>query len=511
MRDVTFLGLLLGMVPLSLFSPVCAVLILLWMDAVSPNEQLFGFMKAVPFSKLFSALAIISAVANHRSIRFFIDRNVVLLGLFLMSATMSMLFGVIGPEGSWPIYDKLLKILILVTMAVAVMTSRLRLYAMVITFCMGYGFTIAAEGLATIGSLGGHKVGGTGGIGDNNEVAMVALMLIPLLVYLLRNSAERLAQLIYSGMILLCLATVVGSNSRGGFIGLVLLAGLFWLKSKHKILFVGIALALGAAFANIIPASYFDRIETIKSAEDDNSFMGRVVAWKISYLIALDSPLIGGGLHAVQAPGGPWRYYRERLAPLDFIPTPPPSETPRAAHSIYFEVLGDLGFTGLFLYLLLAASCLYSARQIRLLCRGRPDLTWAADLAEMLMLAVFIYLCLGAALSKAYFTGYYIIIAIISCTLRVVRVELANAPIAANPLSVPQLDSRNNLAALGADIGGPAPASERDRQAARQNAEKTFQRGWRQQEPPPIAGAPARPALGWRERAKLASRGADQD
>src|SRR5947208_10492047 len=92
-------------------------------------------------------------------------------------------------------------------------------------------------------------------------------------------------------------------------------------------------------------------MDTIMTADQDESFMGRVIAWKQSTLIALDHPWFGGGFFAVQDPVL-WTQYRRVFHRLDFIPTSEPAEQAvYAAHSIYFQVLGDLGFAGLIIFL----------------------------------------------------------------------------------------------------------------------------------------------------------------
>jgi O-antigen ligase len=105
-----------------------------------------------------------------------------------------------------------------------------------------------------------------------------------------------------------------------------------------------------------------------------------------------------------------------------------------AAHSIFFEVLGDSGFLGLLLFLtVLLLSIIYCGKIIRL-CKTDESLRWAADLARALRVCVIVYIAAGAGLSYAYFEGFWILIAIISRLHRTVsqtsrpptRAELAN-------------------------------------------------------------------------------------
>ena len=74
----------------------------------------------------------------------------------------------------------------------------------------------------------------------------------------------------------------------------------------------------------------------------------------------------------------------------------------KAAHSIYFEVLGDHGFVGLALYLLILAAAWFNTFTVLRLTRGRPDLDWANRLARTLQVSMIGFLIGGAALSMAY-------------------------------------------------------------------------------------------------------------
>jgi hypothetical protein len=72
----------------------------------------------------------------------------------------------------------------------------------------------------------------------------------------------------------------------------------------------------------------------------------------------------------------------------------------RAAHSIYFQVLGDHGFIGLGLYLaILVIAWRYAGRLARTATEGDE---WAAEFGRMARIALAAYCVAGAALSMAY-------------------------------------------------------------------------------------------------------------
>jgi len=178
------------------------------------------------------------------------------------------------------------------------------------------------------------------------------------------------------------------------------------------------------------PESWFDRISSIHSSVaetgENASFIGRVVAWKISTLLALDYPLTGGGFDAVAQPKI-WYHYLEHLPEMNFISTPVIPPFPLVAHSIYFEVLGDLGFPGFIVFISILGMSIFNCGRIRRQTRGRPELEWAEDLARMLQISMVVYAVSGAALSFAYSETYWILVAVISRLNRTVQEALREA------------------------------------------------------------------------------------
>ena len=294
-------------------------------------------------------------------------------------------------------------------------------------------------------TAGGHKIIGSGSIGDNNSLATALLMAIPLNFYLFRYSAVRFVRIGLLIVMGLSLVTVIMTFSRGGFIGMLVLALFLVKNSRSK--FGSLLLVAAAAFMifQFAPSAWFDRLDTIQTADNDGSFMGRVVAWKMSWLIAMDRPIFGGGPHAVQHLTV-WDNYKPLLPSLDFVKTPPADAFPHAAHSIYFEVLGDMGFTGLALFLAALGSALWNCHRITRITRNDPSLAWAFDLARMAQISLVIYMITGAALSMAYFELLYIFLALTSRCKRIVVTTLRESRHA--PQSAPSMEEPDLIFAM---------------------------------------------------------------
>ena len=216
----------------------------------------------------------------------------------------------------------------------------------------------------------------------------------------------------YLGGFALCILAVLGSNSRGGFLALSVLGLWYWLTSPRKLVSAIFVAIVAAGVVNFAPDRWFERIATIKEAGDDQSFMGRVAAWKVSVNIANDHPVFGGGFDATQV-SAIWDQYK--TAPNFIDIEIPASISYKAAHSNYFQVMGDLGYVGLFLFLSLLASAYITRWQIKGLVKRLPgNNAWASDLSTAITLSLVAYMAGGAGVSLGYFELVYLQIVMLS-------------------------------------------------------------------------------------------------
>ena len=424
MRDAVFFLVWMVLFPISFWSAHIGVLLWIWTALIAPGELLYGFMSSLPYNKIVAIITFGTLLFSQEKKRFYADGTIVLLVLLGLSASISNFTAIMPSHDGQFLYEKMLKILVLAFVVSGVMWTRWRIHAAVLAICLAFGFDGMNDGLKYILSGGGHKIIGKYSLGDNNHLALALLMTIPLVFYCYKQSTEKFAKLCFLAVITLCVVTVIGSYSRGGFIGLIVMAFMFLKNSKQKAAsfsLIGLAVVLVLALA---PATYFSRVDTINSVGDDNSFMGRVIAWKISTLIALDRPF-GGGFHAVQL-YPVWNHYAGSIGNvLSFIETGPAGESPKAAHSIYFEVLGDLGVVGFSIFLALITAGFLNASRLKRYARQDSRQQWAGDLGAAIQVSLVVYCVSGGAVSMGYFETFYVLLILLSRARRSVEEAMA--------------------------------------------------------------------------------------
>jgi probable O-glycosylation ligase (exosortase A-associated) len=429
MRDLAFMAAWIVLVPVALQGAQLGVLLWTWTSLLEPNDILYSIGSAVPFSKIAALLTLGLLLAGRGGdVRRRWDATMLLLAaLALLGLAAQADCLAADPAPGWVIWQDFAKVLLLAMVVRAVMRDRVRLHAMLLVICLGVGFASVGEAGKFLLSGGGHKVLGTASIGDNNRVALDALLIMPLAAYLHATAERQALRLVCLGTAGMCGICVIATASRAGFIGLALLGLVFVLASRRKLLGLLLLAALALAGTQLVSNDWVQRMNTIQSAEDDTSFMARVGAWKVSAVIALERPLLGGGFHAVEHP----EVWNPRVAAAGNLPvlTSAPLTLARAAHSIYFEVLGDLGVLGLVLFLALLALAWRNARAVRRLVRrsGRDDLRWAAQMAGALAVSLLLFLVVGASLSVAYHDIDYLPVAMLAALRDVVERALREA------------------------------------------------------------------------------------
>jgi putative inorganic carbon (HCO3(-)) transporter len=209
-----------------------------------------------------------------------------------------------------------------------------------------------------------------------------------------------------------------------------------WWRSRSRLV-SGLVLAMLIPVAiGFMPEQWGERMRTIQSYEEDTSAMGRINAWMMAFNLANDRPVVGGGFE-IYDKGVFGRYA-------------PDPEDVHAAHSIYFQMLGEHGYVGLALFLLLWMLVWRDASWIIKHCRSRTELRWARDLALMIQVSLVGYAVGGAFLSLAYFEVPYYFLAAVVLTRVLVEKEIKTEELRE---SVP--------AAQGTSVSGEAEALAR--------------------------------------------------
>lgn len=411
MRDLILFAGLLVLLPLLVRNAFIGVLMWIWISLMNPQREVYGVLGNFQLNLGVAILTILIWMISRGRKAIPQDGYVIFLVLFALWSCLCT-YTALDRSISFPLWSRTMKTMVLVLAVATLARSPARIQAVLWILVASIGFyAIKGAGFAIL-TAGQHQVVGPADtmIADNNELGLAFVVLVPLIGYLRavsRNAVARMAAL--ATMVMAVLATL-GTYSRGALLALVAMASVHALRSRTGAILLAVGAVLAAGVPAFAPASWLQRMETIRSYNEDASFQGRVAAWRTSVNIAMARPLVGGGFASVE---------RDRVVRL--FKSPGSLDRGKAAHSIYFEVLGDTGFVGLALYLAVVGSVALNTMLVLWFARSRPELDWARKLARALQTALVAILVGGSALSMAYYDGFLVILALSSCLLSAVR------------------------------------------------------------------------------------------
>ena len=436
MRDLILTAVVFGSLPYILKRPFIGLLMWVWLGIMNPHQMTWGFAASMPFALMVGACTLVSFVVHFNKLyKFTVNGITLTMMAFVLWMCISPLFS-FHPDNEYFFWVRVMKVQLMVLIALFLVGNRDEINKMVWVLTMSVGFYGVKGGLFTIATGGTYRVFGPdySYIADNNHVALAIIMTVPLFRYLQLQSANRWVRRGCVLAMFLCVAAALGSQSRGALLAIGAMSSFLWLKSRNKAM-IGIILVLAVPLVFLVmPESWTSRMNTIKTYDQDESALGRINAWWMAWNLALDRFPIGGGFAIYE---------------LDVFARYAPIPEPCAAHSIYFQVLGEHGFGGLFLFMTIWGLAWICANAILRKARDRKDLEWARDLAAMSQVSLIGYLVGGAFLSLSYFEVPYYIVVLLVVLRRLVEAETAAKPrpvaskpvpvaMAERPASVPQ-------------------------------------------------------------------------
>jgi putative inorganic carbon (HCO3(-)) transporter len=431
MRDLLVTAMVLGALPFAVRRPWVGVILWTWLSIMNPHRLAWGFAMEAPFAAMAAGATLLGLYFTKDKVELPRSPAMYLLIAFIIWMGLTTLFAV-DRWGSLTQLNKVFKIQLMTLVALAVLHEKRHILAFLWINVLSIGFYGVKGGIYTIVTAGGGRVWGPGGfIGGNNEIGLAILVIIPLVYYLYLTSSDRWVRLALLGAMLLSAVAVVGTQSRGAFLAITAMGLVLWWRAPRK-LFTGVVIGVAATLVlGVMSPQIIQRMDSIKTYQDDTSAMARIYAWKTAISVANARPL-GAGFEmytgAVHARYAPQVRFEGNVSAKAY--------EARAAHSIYFQVLGEHGWVGLALFLGIWLLAWRGANRLRKKGRSDPDLEWVAHLAGMCQVALVGYAVGGAFLSLAYFDLPFNLLVIIVVTERWLAghaAQRASAP--ANPPS----------------------------------------------------------------------------
>ncbi|MCK9606078.1 MAG: putative O-glycosylation ligase, exosortase A system-associated [Methylomonas sp.] len=410
MRDLLITLIVLTGCFYTLKRPYIGILLWSWLSYMNPHRLAYGFAYSMPFAQITAITLIGSMIFSKDTRKLPINSLTIIWIIFVLFMGVTTIFA-FYPESALKEYERIVKIQLIVFFTMMLITDMEKMKQLIWVIALSIGYFSVKGGAFTIATAGHYRVWGPDQsfIADNNSLAVAVLMTIPLMIYLYQISNKKWIKLGLLAASVLSLFTIIGSNSRGAFLAIAAVGLSYWRKSEHKFLTGVIVVAITAGLLAFAPESWYERMNTMENYEEDASSMGRLNAWEYAYNAA-NHNLLGVGLNS-------W-------APETFALYAPNPLDVHAAHSIYFSVLADHGWIGLFMFLLIFYLSWRKLKNLIKSTANNLELKEIHMLVKMLQVSLIAYLVGGAFLSLSYFDLPWHIVGFVVILNRIVEEQV---------------------------------------------------------------------------------------
>jgi probable O-glycosylation ligase (exosortase A-associated) len=418
MRDILVTLIVFGSLPTVFKKPYIGVLMWVWISVMNPHTQGWGFASTFPFAAIIAGVTITVLLITKEPKNLPLTPVIWIFIIFVLWMNLSTVFA-LYPDETYVQWNKVMKIMLMSFVVIMLIRTQKQIQLLIWTIVISLGYYGVKGGVFTVIGGGMDMVMGPQStfIEGNNAIALALIMTIPLMHYVQTISPKAWVRHAMTTAILLSAIAALGSYSRGALLAISAMGAFLWLKSQHKgriALVVVLAILPAIAF---MPDKWAERMDSINTYEEDGSVQGRFNAWWMAYNLAKDRPLTGGGF--------------EVITPELFYAYAPNPEDLHAAHSIYFQALGEHGFVGLGLYLLLGLLTWRTGSWIIRNTRKLEEYRWASNLAQMIQVSFIGFATGGAFLSLLYFDVPYYLMGAMVATRVLVERELRQKTVSA--------------------------------------------------------------------------------
>lgn len=417
MRDIALTVVIVVLLAALFRHPVMGAYLWAWLSLMNPHQMTYGFARQVGYAQIVAIATMVVFVFTKQKQAPPATPITLVWAAFVLWMSFTSIFAL--NDGSLVLDRWIFVIKIQVMMAVTIMlvVNRAQLDVLIWVVTLSIAFFGIKGGIFTVLTGGSYHVWGPTNsmVESNNSLAVALVMLVPFMYYLHQVSTRWWVRwgLVF-GIASTCFS-ILGSQSRGALLAVVAMAFFLALKSRHRVrLTLGLAVLLGLAVA-FMPDAWVERMDTIREYQGESSAMSRVYSWTTLWNLALDRPIVGGGFRSDSV--AIFELYRPRSQEFDIF-----SGQSWVAHSIYFQTLGEHGFVGFGLFVLLGVLTWRRAGMLARRTAGDPEFGhWVPVLMSMVQVSLVGFAVGGAFLSLAYFDLPYYIVAYVVMVDAMVR------------------------------------------------------------------------------------------
>ena len=418
MRDLFLIGFLAAILLAGCRRPFLFLCTYIYVDIVSPQRLSYYLLSSVPVSLIvFTACFIGWGIADDKSLAKPTPRQILLLCLLLFCGFTTLTADF--PDAAQEKWDWVWKALVFTVFMPVTLYTRVRIEGILLFMLLSMSSIAVVGGAKTLAGGGGYgvlnlMVSNNSGMYESSTISTFAVCSVPLIRYMSRYSTlmppSLFTRLYWYALMFACVLIPIGTQTRTGLLCIVLVAVLELRAARRPLLYMALLGGIVVAAIPLLPKSYTERMHTIQGYKADASAATRLAVWRWTIEYAKSHPF-GGGFEA---------YIGNKLEVDMSYKTSDGStvrvigyDAGRAFHNAYFEMLGEQGYPGLAMFLLIHLIGIFRMEIVRRTYRKEAgEHAWVSPLAAALQHGHLVYL-LGCSFVGIAFQPYiYFMVAV---------------------------------------------------------------------------------------------------
>jgi O-antigen ligase len=280
---------------------------------------------------------------------------------------------------------------------------------------------------------------GNGFLGNAGDFGVALCVILPLALFVIWSEQHRLLKYLGVVSLLIFIAAICSTGSRGAFVGMLAIGAAAWWKMQRKVMALGVVAALLFLGLALAPEAYWNRMATIldetsTSSREANPAEGtkrtRIELWKAGLRMAFVYPVAGVGIgnfgqalvgsvsSVTTAAGNDTRFLQRQLRGGALAP-----------HNMFIQALSEVGFMGLVLIIWTFVTAFRRHRLLRLMTTAKKPASGQTTLwmAHALDLSLIGLAASGSFLTVLYYPHLWVLLGLSVAVSRVVVNECGRA------------------------------------------------------------------------------------
>lgn len=376
-------------------------------------QGMYPGIRFVPWSFIILVLCTLSSIAENRMFRVSNRANVLMFISFVV-VTMSSLFA-ISPQTSFQGAKTVFTLALIYYLVINIVDSAEKMFVFVGFFILltlklsqfvfvrwvARGFTYDKYGAAA----------GSAWLQNSGELAIQMCMVFAISTYFAISVWPQVTSWFKRAILVFIpvstAGSVLASGSRGSFVALAVVVIMMWLGSKRRSF--GLVAIILLVFSLPIFMSERDLSRTKEmGGVTDTTASNRLARWGKGVEMVKKNPLLGVG------------YQNWAVADAKYF-----DGEGQECHNIFIECASELGFPGLFVFVLLIIACFRSNFETIRTALLSGDI-FAANLAKSLNLALIAYLVAGCFVTVLYYPYFWVNLAMSVALNNITSTSLAH-------------------------------------------------------------------------------------